>query len=167
MIDFMLIAAPRSGTTWASNWLTTDTTLCIHDPLWEHHYSELDDIQSEKRVGIACTGMAYFLDWVNKHPARKVILHRDLEGINESLYNIGLPDIEPFYLENLDKVEGLHVWWTDLFENPKVIYEYLLQLPFDKERHKLLKDIEMQPKFSGLTINKAVTMKLLNELKGA
>jgi len=27
MINFMIVALPRSGTTWAANWLTTDTTL--------------------------------------------------------------------------------------------------------------------------------------------
>ena len=31
-LDFAVLALPRSGTTWLANLLTTDTTLCRHDP---------------------------------------------------------------------------------------------------------------------------------------
>lgn len=165
MIEFMLIAAPRSGTTWAANWLTTDTTLCLHDPLWTRHYSELDEVKSTKHIGISCTGIMHFHAFVNAHPARKVILHRDLNEINDSLRAIGLTDMEQKYIDALDKIKGIHCHWEEIFSNPSPIYEYLLQLPFDEERHKLLKEIEMQPLFSGLTIGKDTTRRLLEELR--
>ena len=165
MMEFMVIAAPRSGTTWAANWLTTDTTLCLHDPLFTLHYTELDAYPTKKNFGISCTGIAVFTDWVNAHPARKVILHRDLTHVNQSLSRIGLPPIEKTYIDKLDTIDGMHCDWMDLFVNPRAIYEHLTQLPFDPERHALLKDIEMQPQFAGLNVRRDVTASLFNEMR--
>ena len=162
----MLLASPRSGTTWAANWLTTDKTLCLHDPLWTHHYSELDGIESDKRLGLSCTGLYLFPEFVNNHPARKVILHRDLSAINASLDAIGFPMITQQQHKMLDQIDGLHFDYKDIFSKPMAIYEYLTGLPFDTERHAFLLDIEMQPKFSGLKIGREVTRKLINELQG-
>ncbi|UYD21642.1 nucleotide triphosphate hydrolase [Pseudomonas phage phiH1] len=38
-------------------------------------------------------------------------------------------------------------------------------VPFNEERHRELVAIEMQPKFSGLTIDPTVTRKLMAELE--
>ncbi len=168
MIEFMLLAAPRSGTTWASVWLTTDKTLCLHDPLHVNHYSELDTIKTDKNLGVSCTGLLHFTDWVNSHPARKIILHRDLNEINESLSKIGLlaglPEISMYHVHKLNSIKGIHLPWQDLFQRPKFIYEYLLQLPFDEERHSLLTQVEMQPNFEGLRIDYDVTRRLFREI---
>jgi hypothetical protein len=164
MIEFMVLAAPRSGTTWVSNWLTTDKTLCLHDPLWTHHYSDLDKIQSSKALGVACTGLYMFPDFVNNHPARKIILHRDEKEINESLKAIGLPELSNTE-SHLNKIIGWHMDWKQIFTDPKTIYEYLTDLEFDKERHEFLTGIEMQPDFEGLKVGKEVTLSLIRELQ--
>lgn len=164
MIEFMILSAPRCGSTWAANWLTTDGTLCLHDPLWNWHYSELDKLESSKVLGVACTGLYHFPEWLNKHPARKVILHRPISEINESLRALGMPETDPASLENLGRVKGLHVYWDAIFKDPAPIYEFLLQKPFDAERHREIAQIEMQPHFNGLTINPEVTKKLRAEL---
>jgi hypothetical protein len=164
MIDFMLIAAPRSGTTWAANWMTTDKTLCLHDPLWTHHYNDLDHIRSEKSLGVACTGLYMFPEFVNSHPARKVILHRDEREINESLVAIGLDPIKDTE-KSLYKIDGVHLDWKVIFDEPKDVYEYLTGLKFDQERHEFLKEIEMQPNFKGLKIGREVTKSLILELQ--
>jgi len=165
-VQFMVIAAPRSGTTWAANWLTTDRSICLHDPLWDHHYEELDNIRPSggKMLGVSCTGLFLFPKWLNNHPARKVILHRPLDEINVSLEGIGLPPVSQREYDGLDDIAGMHVDWRTMWDDPRVMYEYLLQRPFDQERHKLLKSIEMQPDFEGLTINPGVTRRLMNEL---
>lgn len=164
MIEFMILAAPRSGTTWVANWLTTNNTLCLHDPLWKHHYNALDKIESKKVLGVACTGLYMFPDFVNYHPARKIILHRDEQEINESLNAIGLPPVSNTE-RDLKKIAGYHLDWREVFMNPRGIYEYLTGFEFDEERHAFLKEIEMQPYFAGLKINKEVTLTLLNELE--
>lgn len=163
MIDFMLISAPRSGSTWAANWLTTDTTLCLHDPLFNWHYTELDGLETDKCLGIADTGLYRFPAWLNAHPARKVILHRPQASIDASLAEIGLPAMEGNVLADLGAIQGRHYNWTALFTDPKPIYEFLLGKPFDAERHRELALIEMQPKFSGLTLNPGVTKRLRDE----
>ena len=165
MISFMLISAPRCGSSWASNWLTTDATLCLHDPLYTRHYEDLDSIISGKTLGIACTGIAHFHKWANQHSSRKVVLHRPLDEINLSLDAIGLPPIDVSYLDNLHRIEALHADWTDLFDRPKPIYEHLTGLPFDAERHALLKEIEMQPNFATLKVGREVTARLVNEIR--
>lgn len=166
MIEFMVIAAPRSGTTWAANWLTTDTTLCLHDPLWHRQYFELDSIQSKKMLGISCTAIALLPEYVNKHPARKVILHRNLDEVNQSLIAIGSPALTKIWEGALEQIIGRHCDWREIFDSPKDIYEYLLGLPFDEERHAELSKIEMQPDFDGLTINRTAVSGLFNQLRG-
>ena len=165
MISFMVLSSPRSGSTWASNWLSTDRTHCIHDPLWNHHYTELDGIESSKLLGVACTGLAMFPDWVNAHPARKVILHRPLSEINASLELRGCHTISQKQHDMLDGVEGMHVLWRDLFEKPAPIYEYLTGLAFDPERHKILVELNVQNKVEKIVVKPEVIKRFLDELK--
>jgi len=133
--------------------------------LYTWHYNQLDGLVSKKSLGVSCTGLNWFSEWVNKHPARKVILHRDISEINESLIELGLPALDDDAEKRLDSIQGVHLDWQDLFDAPKRMYEYLLERPFDEERHAALRDIQMQPQFEGLTINKEAVSKLYNELR--
>jgi hypothetical protein len=171
MLNFMLIGLPRSGTTWAANLFTTDYSLCHHDPLYTTHYKDWDKEFSNNKlkIGISCTGIWRWSDWLNKHPAKKVILHRDVLEISKSMLEIGLPPLD--YIEDpkaLDNIQGLHVQHKDLFDCKKCcdIWDYLMDgdIPFNWERHRLLIDIEMQPKFVGLSVGKEVTRRLMIEL---
>lgn len=161
----MVIAAPRSGTAWTANWLTTDTTLCLHDPLWQHHYRDLDAIQSSKMLGVACTGLHLFGSFIRSHPARKIVLHRDRREIDASLEAIGMPGAPDELFRLLDDIDGLHVAWSDIFERPAPLYEYLLRKPFDAERHRALRELEVQTNFEGIQVNREVTALLLAEMQ--
>lgn len=167
MIDFMILAAPRSATTWASNWLTTDHSTCLHDPLLKWTKDELMTLESApgKSVGVACTGLALFPDWVNAHPARKVILHRDLCEVDHSLARIGMTPCSAQWDGVLEKIDGIHLDWLDLFRQPRAIYEYLLNKPFDAERWAVLREINMQPNFGSLSINREATQRFMHELR--
>ena len=164
MIEFMVIAAPRSGTTWAANWLTTDTTLCLHDPLFTCKPHDLDAIKSVRRIGIACTGIAYFPEWLKAHPARKVILHRPAEAVDASLAELGLPPCAEMMQENLAAIDGMHCQWTDLWEKPRAIYEYLLGLPFDAERHAQLDQMNVQVQFDRVAVNPETVQCLVKKI---
>lgn len=173
MLDFMIIGLPRSGTTWAANLFTTDAVLCHHDPLYHTHYSEWDEkLKAPVPVGVSCTGIWRWTDWLNKHPARKVLLHRDSVAIADSMRQIGLPELDLMDAQNkLESVMGLHVPYSDLF-NPREcckIWNYAVgdSVPFNERRYKLLVDIEMQPNFLGLTVGKQVTRRLMIELASA
>lgn len=175
MLDFMIIGLPRSGTTWASNWLTTDAVHCVHDPLYTTHYSDWDHAlprdhaPSAKHVGVSCTGIWRWAGWVNDHPARKVILHRDLGEVRKSMVEIGLPDILTAKdAAALDEIIGYHVPYDSLFDptEAKLIWDYLVPgQVFNEDRHRALVQIEMQPQFAGLSVGPEVTRRLINELE--
>lgn len=143
MIEFMVIAAPRSGTAWAANWLTTDTTLCLHEPTARWNPEVWDTLQSQRKLGVACTASAVLhRDFLNAHPARKVVLHRDIGEIRASMESLAIPgDYDPAALE---QIEGQHYEWTEIFSNPAPMYEFLLGLPFDTERHTELLAFNIQ-----------------------
>lgn len=151
MIDFIVVSLPRCGTTWAANWLTTDNTVCLHDALAYQTFYEVDsEYKTSKKLGISDTGVFMYGDKLNKHPAKKVILHRDIEEINESLANIYLQPMPEEFVYKLNEIDGLHVHYTDLFNNPKPIWDYLIGTEFDEERHNILKQMQIQPEFAAL-----------------
>ena len=166
MIDFMLIAAPRSATTWVGNLLTTSESHCIHDPLVMHHYADIDAIKSLKTLGISCTGIWMFPAFLASHPARKVILHRPIEEVNQSLAEMGLGPVDSRCDELLREIDGRHYHWESVFERDtaKEIYEYLLGLPFDVERFDELRKIRMEPEHARVPTNKETIRRLLAEL---
>lgn len=163
----MVIGLPRSGTTWAANWLCTDRTHCIHDALNVHHYADLDLIESGKILGVADTGLWAFPAWLEAHTARKVILHRNLDEIAASLESIGLPPIPPNAGAVLDNIEGMHIPWTDLWEWDKAsaIYNYLTGLEFDAERHEELRQMNISPSLARVRRDKGVGRRLMSEIE--
>ncbi len=171
MIKFMILGAPRSGTTWASNLLTTDTTMCLHDPSMHHHWTKLDYLPSSRPLlGLADTGLALVPKWLNEHPARKVILHRDMDEVRGALFNLGVGDdwnqsVADRFSRCLDSIDGLHVHWRDLFVNPVPIWTHLLPgIEFDTERHRQLKDMNIQPQLANLKVNHQSLSSLREEL---
>lgn len=160
MIEFIVVGLPRSGTAWAANWLTTDTTHCIHDPLARYHHTDLDRIASSKRLGVSCTGLWQFPDWLNQHPAKKVILHRDRAEVARSLGRLGFADL-PF--PALDAIAGMHVNWRDLWDDPEPIWEHLIGTPFDAERHQLLRELNVQVDFDRVTVDRTVAARYLGK----
>jgi len=155
LIKFMVLSAPRSASTWVANWLTTERTLCLHDPVLEHRVEDLDTLHCDRMLGVSCTGMALLTDWVNAHPAKKVVLHRDLREINQSLQNIGLTKVGPAWDSALHKISaGMHVQFRDVFDPDcaKAIYEYLTGLPFDAARHRNLRGMHVEPNFDKVKV---------------
>lgn len=171
MLDFMIIALPRSGTTWAANWLTTESTFCAHDPLWTTHYSDFDRAIPERAggrlAGISCTAIWRWPNWLAGHPARKVIIHRDVSAVRRSMAKAGLPMIEPDAASWLAAIDGMHVAWTDLFKpGPAVqIWQHLApDLPFDRERHRELSQARVEPNLATVKRDIGLNKRLGEEL---
>jgi hypothetical protein len=141
MLRFMVLGAPRSGTAWVANWLSIPGRVCLHDPLWDHHYPELDNLPHV--WGIACTALAYLPEWVNAHQCPKVILHRSKAEIDCALAQFGLPEVPQRLLDCLWMCQGLHTEWTDLFTpyGAKEIHEHLEVGAFDLERWEMLRHL--------------------------
>ena len=166
-LDFMLLAMPRSGTTWAANWLTTDQSVCWHDPLRLDVPSAIDQWPSTKQYrGIACTGSWMWRDWIADHPARRIILDRDPWEINDSLIAIGLPPMTDEFIRAFRSVPGLRRPWMDLFDDPVSIWTALLpDIPFDPERHAVLMNMNIQPAGRVLLPDADVTRRAFADLK--
>lgn len=163
MIKFMVLGAPRSGTAWAANWLSTGSQVCLHDPLWDTHYTDLDAIE-HPHLGIACTGLSLFHSWVNKHPCPKVILHRTPALVNDSLARMGLPVCPAELFASLWKVDGLHAQWTDLFNDNAIDIHLHLRLgPFDTERWKMLRYLNVTEDYTKRQQNPLVWEQLQRE----
>lgn len=170
MISFMVIGAPRSGTAWASNWLTTERTLCLHDILFSHDLDELDSLPHDRLLGLADSGLALQTDWVNKHPARKVILHRDQKEIEDSLRRAGLPPTKHInWPALLHQVDGIHVPWDVLFTHPQVIHSYLFgrEVAFDAARHALLAKLNVQADFEKVDPDPVACRKMVDRFNHA
>ena len=147
MLDFIVIGLPRSGTTWAANWLTTENSICWHDATSFDLPNELDIKESKKSFkGISCTGAWMWKDWIESHKARVLILERNANEISESLLEIGIPPLTQKAIDYFGSIKGKRVKYMDLFYSPKKIWEYLLpELPFDGERHEELLKMNIQP----------------------
>jgi len=157
VLDFMVISGERSGSTWVANWLTTDTSICYHDPRLRWTAEQIRHLKrgSKKRVGICCTAAGMDPEWCNLQQCPTLILHRDPLEIEASWRRIGV--IPMFSKQPLDCVGGWHVDW----KAPRVpeiaaqIYEFLLWKDFDAERHHELCQMNVQPHFVGLDIGVA------------
>lgn len=155
-VDFWICSLPRSGSTWAANWLTTDSTLCLHDP--EASGMTLADIDANaekigngKRLGVATTAAWAQVDWLNAHPAPKLVITRSLGDINRSLERLGLPTMEESHYRDLDEINGMgsavQVNIADLF-NPETAWRIAARLgvPFDADRHRVLSTFRVTPR---------------------
>ena len=168
MIGFMVLGGPRSATTWAANWLTTDKTICLHDPLLEYRIEFLQRLtfSGGQTLGVSCTSLCLYPDWVNAQNCPKVVLHRPVAEINRSLRELGLVELIPAKHEaRLEAIAGMHVPYQYLFAptGAKVIAEHL-GVPFDEARHHLLTQMRIEPMWKHLSVGKEAAMALVNKI---
>lgn len=171
MLDFMVIALPRSGTTWAANWLITDATFCAHDPLWTVHYTDFDTAIKAKAggrlAGISCTAIWRWPQWLAKHPARKLILHRDINEVRGALTAANIPLVERAAADQIAALDGRHIEWSDLFDPARAekIWDWLTAgLPFDKARHAELVQLKIEPQQNAVKRDLALNARIADEL---
>lgn len=153
MLDFMVISLPRSGSTWAANWLSSGEVFAMHDPLWQIHHRDLDRMLptygNASCNGIACSGIWRWPAFVNAHPARKVILHRPAGEVSASLARLGLPALPEGAESQLASLVGLHLPYTALFQrrHARKIWQHLTAgaEPFDALRHERLCEMRIEP----------------------
>lgn len=150
MLKRMVIGLPRSGTTWAANWLTDAGQVCAHDPLYHTHYSEWHRTYD----AVSCTGISSWPDFVNAQKCPILILHRPWAEVEDALhrfdtgYNGWLdPDAERQLLR-LERRGVMVAHWRNLF-NPEIAAKmwHHLDMPtkFDVRRHSELTRMNVQP----------------------
>lgn len=173
MIDFMIIGFPRSGTTFAANWLNSGATFCAHDPLWHTHYIDLDaaiEARAPGKIGgIACTGLWRWPHWVNAHPARKLILRRSIKQSRDALARLGLPPLTNSDVLALNRIDGISVPYEALFDEAwaEMIWNYLTgaRVAFDRERHRELRTMRIETNFDAVHRDFELNNRLSMELR--
>lgn len=142
----MVIALPRSGTAWAANLLTTDTSVCLHEAFMEFSIDELDSFKWPHKLGIAETSGAFCADEINKHPAKKLVIERPIAEINQSAKKLDLPELTEHAKSLLDKVNGYKIDYKSLFDYKEMskAYKFLLEKDLDPMRHALLCNLHIE-----------------------
>ena len=146
----MVLGLPRSGTAWMANYLTTDNTLCLHESFMDFSLEELDGYDCGYRLGIAETAGMFIADEINQHPARKIIIERPLEDVNQSLQAINLPCMTEYHVELLNKIDGFRVKFNELF-NPEMmsyICREIVGIKFNIHRFVLLEKMNVQDQYA-------------------
>ena len=167
----MVLGGPRSGTTWAANWLTTDTTFCLHDPLLEYTVRQLNNMHiPNRRLGISCTASILFPEWVNAQKCPKIFLYRDVEEINQSLARLGLVELEKLkHLGRIDDLKGIPMWTYEQLFIPGYARQIAkhLGVPWDAHRHDLLAQMNVQPAFKTLHVGPEAAQALVKRVMEA
>lgn len=141
--DFIVLGLPRSGTTWLANWLTTDRTLCLHDP-FQRALPEVWDAGG-KRLGVSCTGAYLLPGWLESQSCPVAIVERDPVECDASLARMGLGSTWPLRAAfRRAKGRRFQNIWDEA--NARELWEYLLPgIPFDAARYRLLRGFNVQP----------------------
>jgi hypothetical protein len=169
-ISFMVLGGPRSATTWMANLLTTDQTLCLHDPLLEHTMEHLERMRVPgKRIGISDSAALLWsrTQWFIMHPSKKIVLWREPEEINASIRQLGLREIEgDKHKARVDDLKNVPVYpWKSVFK-ASVAYEICryFEVPFCPYRFEELKKMNIQPQFSQIPVAREAAQELVRRL---
>ena len=140
MIDFMVLALPRSGTAWVANLLTTDTSLCIHEAFMDHSINDLDNRSYNGMLGIAETSAFIKVDELNLHSAKKLVIERPFNEVNESIAKLGFKAMPSYSDDLMIQLKGYRIAFKDLFNYDIMAeaYYYLLRKELNQERHRML-----------------------------
>jgi hypothetical protein len=165
-MDFILTALPRSGTSWASVWLM-DNALCIHDPFTNKTPEELQAFDPGQRWGIACTAIWSLPSFMKSFNCPYVIIDRNIEEVQTSLRDIGLPPILPKFIEKFDLLPGPRFEHEDLFDRAAALEIWSIlrpDMPMNVARWELLCELKIQPDFYKWNPDPAVMRNVLQRL---
>lgn len=144
-MDFIVLGLPRSATTWLSVWLTTDRSLCLHDPFASGLPEDWP--RDARRFGISCTGAFLFPQWLAQQTCPVAIIERDAEDCDRSLHAMGMGKTQ-WLKSYFGEAAGRRWHFDDLWDETKAreLWAFLVpDIPFDALRYRLLRDIQIQP----------------------
>ena len=105
--------------------LSRNGAVCLHESLADYSLADIDAMPEV--AGISETAGVLIADQIEAHPARKVVIMRDLTEINHSMMLQGLPDIPAVAQEMLDQIDAPRVAFHQMFDFDimATVYQYL------------------------------------------
>lgn len=141
MKKFFVVALPRSRTYWLADFLG-----CVHEGLY--YYPDYADFMKSEHVGDSTTAYLQIKDFIKDE--NKVIIHRDIDDVRESLHELfGNVDTDFLYeaREWLKKEEGLHVNFDDIDDRIEEIWSHCRDGQFPMAKYLKSKDQIMNNDF--------------------
>lgn len=145
-LDFIVLGLPRSGTTWLANLLTTQQSLCLHDPFATRLPEQITG--DGRRLGVSCTGMYLMSELLAQQHCPVAVIDRPVEACQASVEKLGLGSIGPLK-PALDRVKARRFAFDDLWDEYQArrLWIYLMPgIPWDGHRYRLLREMRVEPK---------------------
>lgn len=180
MNGFIVLALPRSRTTWLSKFLSYQDWECGHDQL--RYMRSLDDIKcwfSLEKTGTCETAAAPFWRLLLKYAPdiRVVTIRRPVDEVVESLGKAGMSNLDAIRAgltkldHKLDQVEGRMPWvksvrYADLSDEVTCgeIFEFCLPYGHDRAWWQKWNETNVQTNLAALTRYIGAHMEALNKL---
>lgn len=147
MLDFVVTGLPRSATTWLAVFLTTNESLCLHDPFamgWPDTWQ-----RDGRRFGISCTGIYLMPEILQRQDCPVAIIERDPSDCEQSIERMGFKESHIQKLKTmLDQADGRRFQYEDLWveERAEELWDFLVPgLKFDHLRYRQLAQMQIQP----------------------
>jgi hypothetical protein len=170
-MDFIVLGLARSATTWLANWLTTDRSICLHDPLADMSVAALCQYRSPSATwGVSCTGLWLYPELLMQSSARILLVDRDVRQINKSLVGLGLPAMPEALVQRFRQVAGPRIAFEELWteDGARRVWTHLLpNYHFDADRYRLLRSMSIQPKLDRYAPEPEVMKQLIERVASA
>lgn len=173
--NFLVTGLPRSRTAWMSAFLSTENSICQHEPT--AFMNSVDDIVKfykawpHKFVGASDSGMGMWIDWVlGIIKPKTLIIERSLTDVEQSLEDMKLPVPATNYCDLLlgklltVKNHPLVLWVPfDALNEQRVMQKIWWHLlpgePFDEQRYRRMCNLNITVNLSSIPMRSAGIMK--------
>lgn len=165
-MNFMLLGLPRSGTTWAANWLMDDA-ICYHDPLARYDLLQLRQMKPAKTWGVSCTFLWAFPEFCRDMDCPIVFIERDIQEINKSLLGMSYPEIPDWMVRESKCLNVPRFNYRDLFDlsSAREIWSILRpDKPHNDERHEILSKLNVTENMDKWSYDPQIMRGLLEKL---
>lgn len=156
--EFALWGLPRSGTTWAANWLTSGRVLCLHDPEQDHAPQDVEWLNIAGRFGVASSGL-WALPGIAERIAARVpvlIVEREPQAVQAAMGRAGLPALPQWAFDRFQALPGRRVPFGALWGDEgaaRAAWDYLRPGErFDFLRWRELARVRVEPVLDKLAV---------------
>ncbi|HJV24556.1 MAG TPA: hypothetical protein VJ673_02670 [Aromatoleum sp.] len=146
--DFAILGLPRSGTTWAANWLSDGSAICLHDPEQDHAPEDILRLNLGRSFGISSSGLWAWPDVIARLECPVLILDRDPGESDASMQRLGLDPLPSWAHDRFAGIKGLRVphEWLWRVGGARAIWNYLRAgKEFDVLRWRELARVRVEP----------------------